>query len=629
MDKVLTHIQNAIQTYGREIIAERRIIYLLADYGVLKDLPAERHILMDIINEGYAEQLLALSPDRQDNSLRICAFIAEIHKKTGYQVQKLITVFKWLSNGLGITTVPFETILQVEKETPIRDIIIKGTYRVKDPRSASSYYTLPVNGLFKKTSNVLPSQDTADNIIQNAKRKATEQHILYVLSQFKVEVADIDFVETTSMYFAKVTLASNIRMTKLIYLKDLIAESIASNGSRLIAPIPGTDKVGIELVKEDPIAPSFHSLFNNVPDSNELTCILGISSDGSPLSVDLTKIGHVLISGQQGSGKSSTLNTILLSLISLYYPYELKFALFDLKSSAFAAYEDIAKPFLTFSDKGVIFGDNAPSAIKLLSGLDADCSYRKKLFSKASVNSIAEYNERFLAGDLNPIDGHHFLPCMIIAIDELSELSDVPNAKGIITKLLSDGAQLGIHIIAATRQRIRRNILSEEMKKAFQGRISFRQETSIDSKSLLETPDATNLFAVGDGLFLDTTSSTLSRFSSPCIDLNMKKFLFQFISSQPSCSETYMLDVSNKISTTLSADVPVDSATDDLIPQAVEILLHSEKCNEAAIQKALGYSFNTAHRILLRLDELGITKKNGNVRTLQLNDISQIESYLQ
>jgi S-DNA-T family DNA segregation ATPase FtsK/SpoIIIE len=211
----------------------------------------------------------------------------------------------------------------------------------------------------------------------------------------------------------------------------------------------------------------------------------------------------------------------------------------------------------------------------------------------------------------------------------LSELSDVPNAKGIITKLLSDGAQLGIHIIAATRQRIRRNILSEEMKKAFQGRISFRQETSIDSKSLLETPDATNLFAVGDGLFLDTTSSTLSRFSSPCIDLNMKKFLFQFISSQPSCSETYMLDVSNKISTTLSADVPVDSATDDLIPQAVEILLHSEKCNEAAIQKALGYSFNTAHRILLRLDELGITKKNGNVRTLQLNDISQIESYLQ
>ena len=88
---------------------------------------------------------------------------------------------------------------------------------------------LGVYGLFKKNSNVLPSQDSADNIIQNAKRKATEQHILYVLSQFKVGVADIDFVETTSMYFAKVALASNIRMTKLIYLKDLIAESIASN----------------------------------------------------------------------------------------------------------------------------------------------------------------------------------------------------------------------------------------------------------------------------------------------------------------------------------------------------------------------------------------------------------------
>ncbi len=631
MNEVLPHIIQAVKTYGREIIAEKRIVYILADFGALKEFPAERRILMDIIKEGYAEQLLNLQPDRQDNSLRICSFISELHKKTGYQVQKLITVFKWLSDGLGIKTVPFETILQVEKEAPIKEIFIKGTFKVKDPRAAAAKsYTLPIDGLFQKSSLANSnSTDSVDDILKRATAKATEDHIKYVLSQYKIETSDINFIETPSMFFAIVSLSSNIRMTKLIYLKDTIAESLAPNGCRLIVPIPGTNNVGIELLKENPLPPSFNSLMVKNTAQNELTCVLGITPDGNPLYTDIEKIGHILIGGQQSCGKTSALNTILLSLVCLHYPYEVKLALFDLKGAAFVTYEDIAKPFLvSFADTQCRAKTEAETS-QLLSGIENDFSTRKSLFAKAAVSSLKEYNSKYLTGDLNPADGHLFLPRLIIAIDELTDIVNIPNAQSILSVLLSEGAKYGFHLIAATRHRIRRTMLSEEMKAAFQGKISFRQETSIDSKTILEVPDATNLYSVGDGLFLDTTSSTVSRFSSPCIDLNMKKYIFQFISSQPSCNETYMLDVSNNISITLSKEISVDSSTDDLIPKAVEILIHSEKCNEAAIQKALGYSFNTAHRILLRLDELGITKKNGNVRTLQLNDISQIESYLQ
>ena len=632
MDIVLQHIENAIKSYGRDVIAEKRIVYLLADYGVLKELPAERRILLDIINDGYAEQLLDLQPERQDNSLKICAFIAEIHKKTGYQVQKLITVFKWLSDGLGIKTVPFETILQVEKEAPIREIIIKGKYKVKDPRSAYSSYTLPIDGLFRNLESNVDTQKNSsisqDEILKQAVAKATEQHIQYVLAQYKIDTTSIKFIETPSMFFAIISLASNIRMTKLIYLKDTIAESMAPNGCRLIVPIPGTNNIGIELLKEAPVPPSFSSVMQIKENHDKLTCFLGITPDGNPLSVNLNRVGHILIGGQQTSGKSNALNSILLSLVCLHFPYELKMALFDLNGSVFSAFEDISKTFLaTFSSDAAIANDPM-SAAMLLSGLDSELSTRKMLFSKASVSNISEYNGRFLTGDLNPKDGHNFLPFLIVAIDELTDISDVPNSQITLSNLLSDGAPLGIHVIAATRQRIRRTVLSEEMKKAFQGKISFRQETSLDSKSILDISEAANLYAIGDGLFLDNTSSTLSRLSSPCIDVDLKRLVFQFISSQSTSDEPYKLEITKTTRRITSYDDSEDSQIDGLLQQSAEVLLHSEKCNEASLQKAMEVSFNIAHRILLRMDELGITQKDGNVRILQITDISQLKSYL-
>ena len=603
MNEVLPHIIQAVKTYGREIIAEKRIVYILADYGALKELPAERRILMDIIKEGYAEQLLNLQPDRQDNSLRICSFISELHKKTGYQVQKLIIVFKWLSDGLGIKTVPFETILQVEKETPIKEIFIKGTFKVKDPRAAAAAYTLPIDGLFKVSSlDNSNSADSADNILKRAVAKATEDHIKYVLSQYKIETSDINFIETTSMFFAIVSLASNIRMTKLIYLKDTIAESLAPNGCRLIVPIPGTNNVGIELLKENPLPPSFNSLMVKNTAQNELTCVLGLTPDGNPLSINIEKVGHILIGGQQSCGKTSALNTILLSLVCQYYPYEVKLALFDLKGTAFATYEDIAKPFLVSYADDFCCAKTETEASQLLSGIENDFSTRKSLFSKAAVSSHKEYNSKYLAGDLNPADGHLFLPRLIIAIDELTDIVNVHNAQSILSDLLSEGAKYGIHVIAATRHRIRRTMLSEEMKAAFQGKVSFRQETSIDSKSLLEVPDATNLYSVGDGLFLDTTSSTLSRFSSPCVDADLKKLIFQFVSSQPSVGEAYKVNVINSMTESKSVNASTDRSIDIHLRQAASILLQCDKCNEASLQKAMGCSFNTAHRILLRMD---------------------------
>ena len=621
-------IQKIISTYGRDIIKERRLVYILSDYGVLKDLRAERRILLDIIDEGYAEQMIMLQPDRQDNSLKICSFISEVHQKTGYQVKKLITVFKWISDSLGIVTVPFESILHVEQEAPIKEIIIKGKYKVKDPRAIDKVYKLPVDSLSKSLNNTTGIKDSKCTILDRAAATAAEEHIKYVLSEFKVEAADIDFSETSAMYFAVITLASNIRITKLIYLKDTIAEAISPTGCRIIAPIPGTNKIGIELIKERPIAPSFQSILPQDKPKYSLCCSLGLMADGSPLAIDLRKAGHVLIGGQPSSGKTNSLNTIIYSLISCYFPYEFKLAVLDLKGAGLNINDGIQKNYLVEFGNNSYIADSTASAEQLLLGIAEELILRKSLFSKASCNNIDEYNELYLTGELNPSEGHNFTPCIIIIIDELSDIIELSNYQNTMKYILSEGAQYGLHIVASTRQNIRRNMLTEEMKKAFQTRISFKLESAIESKSVLGASDAVNLYAIGDALMYDPATASIKHFTSPYIDKNTKDLVTQSLSSHP-IIETYSLKGHSVESTKMQIKMPSVSGSEinsNLIIQAVSILLQGGKCNEAALQKVMSCTFNTAHQILLKLDEYGITHKEKNVRTIVIKDLAEAES---
>ena len=621
-------IQKIISTYGRDIIKERRLVYILSDYGILKDLRAERRILLDIIDEGYAEQMIMLQPDRQDNSLKICSFISEVHQKTGFQVQKLITVFKWLSDSLGIVTVPFESILHVEEEAPIKEIIIKGKYKVKDPRAIDKVYKLPVDSFSKSSSKTTGVKDSKGMILERAAAKAAEEHIKYVLSEFKVDTADIDFSETPSMYYAVITLASNIRITKLIYLKDTIAEAISPTGCRIIAPIPGTNKIGIELIKEQPMAPSFQSILPKEKPKDSFYCSLGLMADGSPLSIDLSKVGHALIGGQPTSGKTNSLNTIIYSLISCYFPYEFKLALFDLKGAGLNISESIQKNYLVEFGESSKIANTTASAGQLLFGLTQELTLRKSLFLNASCNNIDEYNTLYLSGDLDPSEGHSFTPRIIIIIDELADIMDLAIYQSTMKYILSEGAQYGFHIVASTSQNIRRNMLTEEMKKAFQARISFKLESSIESKSVLGSSDAVGLYTIGDALFYDPTTASIKHFSTPYVDKNTKDLITQYISTHP-IIESYRIKADSidlpekqpKLHSFSGNDIDTNA-----IIQAVSILLQGGKCNEATLQKTMSCTFNIAHQILLKLDEYGITLKEKNVRTLIVKDLAEAES---
>ena len=605
MDKVLIEIKKAINDFGTDIINERRLIYILSDYGVLKDLRAERRILMDIIDGGYSERILQHSIENGDPSLKICSYISEMHIRYGYQIKKLMSVFQWLVDGLGIKTVPFDTILHVKSdEEDIEEIIIEGKYSVKDPFSLIPNYHLPDLSLLKSEVNVC--SDDMSGVVE---------HVRTVLRDYSIEIEEIESFQTPVMCFLSFSLSSDIRMTKLIYLQDKISDALAPVGCRMLVPIPGTNRIGIEIPKENPSAVSFFPLGIKTDQGqiNGLLCSIGVEPDGTPFSFMLDEVGHVLISGMANSGKTNSIHSMMLSLMFCCNPCILKFAIISTNNPSYHSYEKIARNYLAKSHSGKYIADDEESISMLLMDIEQEMVYRKELLSKSSSANIREYNTKYLSGDLNPAEGHVFLPYVVVIIDELSELNDIKSVSSVMTNLVKNGQDSGICLVIATANRIKRSVMTYETMKGLHAKMLFKHENSIMAKAFSDSSESTRLLPFGDFLYQDSSILTSKRVSNALINESIRNIILQYLSTQPTGKNDYILKHSDRTET--NSDYNHSLQTDgELFAKAARLIVAKGKCSEAILQKELRCSFNAAHNILLRLDELGVTRKKGGIR---------------
>lgn len=618
MDKVSNEIKKAINDYGKEIVTERRLVYILSDYGVLKDFRAERRILFDIIDDGYASSILQLSKETGDASLKICAFISDMHKRYGYQIRKLITVYQWFVEGLGMKTIPFDSILHYHPdEETIVDIVIKGKYNVKDPFSLLPNYRLPEVSLYTETAN------STEDITP------IEIHIQTILNDYGIKIEELVSYQTPVMYYITFSLSSGIRITKLQYLKDKISEALSPIGSRLLVPIPGTNRIGVEIPKVKPNNISFFPALstNRQTNQNGLYCSIGLEPDGTPFSFYLENAGHVLISGMPKSGKTNCIHSIILSLLSWCNPCELKFAIISSNNASFNSYENIAKNFLVKSHSGDYIAKNEEQISMLLSDLEQEIDYRKKLLAKADSATIKDYNVKFMTGDLNPDEGHVFLPYIVIIVDELSELNEIKNANYAINSFVKNGQDCGLCLVLATGKRIKRAFLSEETKKCLHTKITFRHENLIMAKSFMDSNESLYLMPFGDFLYQDGLTYNIKRVSNALIEEKTKDVLIQYLLTQPSSKYDYLLKHSEGTNTITGYGHSL--LTDkELFIKAAQLVVSNKKCNEAFLQKELRCSFNTAHEMILRFDEIGVTKKNGSSRTVLVYTFDELNRLL-
>ena len=617
MINIKSEIEKIIVDYGRDVIKERRFVYILSDYGILKDLRAERRILMDIIDGGYSELILQHSMESGDPSLRICSYISEMHNRYGYQIKKLMIVFQWLVDSLGMKTLPFDSILRVKSdEEDIEEIVIKGKYTVKDPFSLIPNYRLP-------DMHLLKNDESFDDVTP------VLEHVRSVLADYSIGISEIESYQTPTMVFLTFALASDIRMTKLLYLQDKISDALAPIGCRMLVPIPGTNRIGVEIPKEENTPVSF---FPVVPSDskdrrNTLCCSIGVEPDGSPFSFWLDEMGSVLISGMKSSGKTNCVHSMMLSLMFHCNPCLLKFAIISVNNTSYHAYEDIAQNFLIRSHGGKYIANDVDSISMLLQDVEQEQAFRKDLLIKSASSDIAEYNSKYLSGDLNPDEGFIFLPYIVLVVDEVSELNDIKNANAAISNEIKNGSNCGIIVILATGNRIKRTVMSDEIRKSIRARITFKHENLIMAKAFMDSSASMKLLPYGDFLYQDSSSQTIKRVSNALIDETMKSIIIQYLSTQPKGKADYVLKHSEDFST--SGNISHSLHTDhELLVKAAQLMVLNKRCNEAFLQKELRCSFNTAHTMILKLEEMGVLSKKGGARSVQVNSMEELQNIL-
>ncbi len=344
-----------------------------------------------------------------------------------------------------------------------------------NPREPFTRWKFPSLDLLKEYNS-----DTKTNYVSQEELEANKDRIIKVLNDFGVQIRSIRATVGPTITLYEITPAQGIRISKIKNLEDDIALSLAAIGIRIIAPMPGKGTIGIEVPNAKPNIVSMFSILNSrkfQESTMELPIALGKTITNEVYMVDLAKIPHLLVAGATGQGKSVGLNAIITSLLYKKHPNELKIVLVDPKKVEFSVYSPIAKPFMAAveenEDEPII--TDVQKVVKTLKGLCVLMDERYDLLKAARVRNIREYNQKFLRHELNPEEGHEYMPYIVVIIDEFGDLilTAGKEVEMPITRIAQLARAVGIHMIIAT-QRPTTSIITGNIKANFPGRIAFR-----------------------------------------------------------------------------------------------------------------------------------------------------------
>lgn len=306
-------------------------------------------------------------------------------------------------------------------------------------------------------------------------------------------------------------------------------------GIRIIAPIPGAGTIGIEVPNQNPEVVSMRGIIASKKFQESkyaLPVALGRTISNEPYTFDLAKMPHLLVAGATGQGKSVGLNAIITSLLYKKHPSQLKFVMVDPKKVELSIYSVIEKHFLAKlpDAEEAIITDN-DKVVATLNSLCIEMDSRYDLLKQAHVRNIKEYNEKFVKRQLNPNNGHRYLPYIVVVVDEFADL--IMTAGKEVEQPIARIAQLaravGIHMIIAT-QRPSTNIITGVIKANFPARIAFKVASMIDSRTILDSPGANQLIGRGDMLI--SKDSEMVRVQCAFVDTPEVDAITKFIADQ-------------------------------------------------------------------------------------------------
>lgn len=499
-----------------------------------------------------------------------------------------------------------------------------------NPRLDLEHYKFP-------TLDLLNSYGDHEPTIDMEEQNANKNRIIQVLRSFGIEINSIKASVGPTITLYEITPAEGVRISKIRNLEDDIALSLSALGIRIIAPIPGKGTIGIEVPNANPrIVPMSSILASKKFQETtfDLPVALGKTITNEVFMVDLTKAPHMLVAGATGQGKSVGLNAIVTSLLYKKHPSELKFVIIDPKKVEFAIYAPIEKHFLAkLPDASDAIITDVSKVVQTLNSLCVEMDTRYDLLRKAGCRNIKEYNAKFINRQLNPENGHRFMPYIVIIIDEFGDLI-MTAGKEVelpICRIAQLARAVGIHAIIAT-QRPTTNIITGTIKANFPARVAFRVASMMDSRTILDRPGAQQLIGKGDMLYLQGNDPV--RVQCAFVDTPEVEKIAAYISRQQGYPTAFLLPeyVDENAESSNAADVDMNRL-DPLFEEAARLVIYHQQGSTSLIQRKFSIGYNRAGRIMDQLERAGIVgpangSKARDVLCMDENDLEMRMSNL-
>lgn len=515
------------------------------------------------------------------------------------------------------------------KEEEVADDEGKGPLEPFDPKLDLENYKYPILQLLDKHTG-----STTTSIDMEEQNKNKDQ-IIQVLQNFGVGISSIKATVGPTITLYEITPAPGIRISKIRNLEDDIALSLSALGIRIIAPIPGKGTIGIEVPNARPQMVSMESILNSKKFQDteyELPIALGKTITNEVFMVDLAKMPHLLVSGATGQGKSVGLNAIITSLLYKKHPAELKFVMVDPKKVEFSIYSPIENHFLAkvADESGEPIITDVNKVVQTLKSLCCEMDTRYDLLKKARARNVKEYNAKFKARQLNPENGHRFMPYIVVIIDEFGDLI-MTAGKEIelpIARIAQLARAVGIHMIIAT-QRPTTNIITGTIKANFPARMAFKVSAMIDSRTILDRPGANQLIGRGDMLF--SSGSDPVRVQCAFVDTPEVERITAYIAQQQSYLGPMELPSVEMEGEEEGGAANVDvTHLDPLFEEAARLIVVTQQGSTSMIQRKFAIGYNRAGRLMDQLERTGIvgTAQGSKPREVLCIDETDLEMRL-
>ncbi len=495
-----------------------------------------------------------------------------------------------------------------------------------DPTLELSNYQFPSLDLLKK-------YNTEGITINQEELEEYKNRIVETLNNYNIGIASIKATIGPTVTLYEIVPEAGVRISKIKNLEDDIALSLAALGIRIIAPIPGKGTIGIEVPNKNATIVSMHSVISSQKFQKaemQLPVALGKTISNETFVVDLAKMPHLLMAGATGQGKSVGLNAVLTSLLYKKHPAEVKFVLVDPKKVELTLFNKIERHYLAKlpDSEEAIITDNT-KVINTLNSLCIEMDNRYEMLKNAMCRNIKEYNEKFKARKLNPNDGHHYLPYIILVVDEFADLimTAGKEVETPIARLAQLARAIGIHLIIAT-QRPSVNVITGIIKANFPARIAFRVTSKIDSRTILDGSGADQLIGRGDMLF--TQGNDMIRLQCAFVDTPEIGRITNFIGLQKAYSSAYILPeyIGEESGTSIDIDI---ADRDALFREAAELIVTAQQGSASLLQRKLKLGYNRAGRLIDQLEAAGIVGQfeGSKARQVLVPDLSSLDYLLE